>query len=400
MDRTIVFILITLVLDAMGFGLIMPVMPALLREIGDIPLSDAALVGGVLSTVFAVMQFLCGPLIGSISDRFGRRPVLLGSLFVMAVDYIIMALAQTFWLLFLGRVIGGVTAATQSTATAVIADISKPEEKAARFGLVGAAFGLGFVLGPMIGGILAEYGTRAPFYAAAALAAANMTFGYFVMPETVTDRTRRAFTWKRANPLGAFAHVSLNPQVRPFLLMFFLYQIAFFVYPVIWSYFTTARFGWSESTIGLSLAAFGLSMAIVQGGLIRFILRWFGDRGTVLYGLIFNTFAFVVLALVTEGWMALLFTPITALGAVVIPALQGILSKMTADDSQGELQGVLSSISALGMILSPLLMTTVFAWFAAEDAAIFLPGAPFLVSALLMLVCMAVFVPTLRRKQA
>jgi DHA1 family tetracycline resistance protein-like MFS transporter len=400
MDRTIVFILITLVLDAMGFGLIMPVMPALLREIGDIPLSDAALVGGVLSTVFAVMQFLCGPLIGSISDRFGRRPVLLGSLFVMAVDYIIMALAQTFWLLFLGRVIGGVTAATQSTATAVIADISKPEEKAARFGLVGAAFGLGFVLGPMIGGILAEYGTRAPFYAAAALAAANMTFGYFVMPETVTDRTRRAFTWKRANPLGAFAHVSLNPQVRPFLLMFFLYQIAFFVYPVIWSYFTTARFGWSESTIGLSLAAFGLSMAIVQGGLIRFILRWFGDRGTVLYGLIFNTFAFVVLALVTEGWMALLFTPITALGAVVIPALQGILSKMTADDSQGELQGVLSSISALGMILSPLLMTTVFAWFAAEDAAIFLPGAPFLVSALLMLVCMVVFVPTLRRKQA
>ena len=308
--------------------------------------------------------------------------------------------AQTFWLLFIGRVIGGVTAATQSTATAVIADISKPEEKAARFGLVGAAFGLGFVLGPMIGGILAEYGTRAPFYAAAALAAANMTFGYFVMPETVTDRTRRAFTWKRANPLGAFAHVSLNPQVRPFLLMFFLYQIAFFVYPVIWSYFTTARFGWSESTIGLSLAAFGLSMAIVQGGLIRFILRWFGDRGTVLYGLIFNTFAFVVLALVTEGWMALLFTPITALGAVVIPALQGILSKMTADDSQGELQGVLSSISALGMILSPLLMTTVFAWFAAEDAAIFLPGAPFLVSALLMLVCMAVFVPTLRRKQA
>jgi DHA1 family tetracycline resistance protein-like MFS transporter len=400
MDRTIVFILITLVLDAMGFGLIMPVMPALLREIGDIPLSDAALVGGVLSTVFAVMQFLCGPLIGSISDRFGRRPVLLGSLFVMAVDYIIMALAQTFWLLFIGRVIGGVTAATQSTATAVIADISKPEEKAARFGLVGAAFGLGFVLGPMIGGILAEYGTRAPFYAAAALAAANMTFGYFVMPETVTDRTRRAFTWKRANPLGAFAHVSLNPQVRPFLLMFFLYQIAFFVYPVIWSYFTTARFGWSESTIGLSLAAFGLSMAIVQGGLIRFILRWFGDRGTVLYGLIFNTFAFVVLALVTEGWMALLFTPITALGAVVIPALQGILSKMTADDSQGELQGVLSSISALGMILSPLLMTTVFAWFAAEDAAIFLPGAPFLVSALLMLVCMVVFVPTLRRKQA
>lgn len=400
MDRTIVFILITLVLDAMGFGLIMPVMPALLKEIGDVPLSDAALVGSALSAVFAVMQFLCGPLIGSISDRYGRRPVLLGSLFVMAVDFVIMALAQTFWLLFLGRMIGGVTAATQSTATAVIADISKPEEKAARFGLVGAAFGLGFVLGPLIGGVLAEYGTRAPFYAAAALATANMTFGYFVMPETVTDRTRRAFTWKRANPLGAFAHVSLNPQIRPLLVMFFFYQIAFFVYPLIWSYFTTAQFGWSERTIGFSLAAFGISMAVVQGGLIRYILKWFGDRGTVLYGLIFNTLAFVVLAFVTEGWMALLFTPITALGAVVVPALQGILSKMTSDDSQGELQGVLSSISALGMIISPMLIGPVFAYFAADDAAIYLPGAPFLVSAVLMLVCIGVFLPSLRRRQA
>lgn len=400
MNRTLTFVVITLVLDAMGFGLIMPVMPALLQEIGDIPLADAALVGGVLSTVFAVMLFLSGPMIGSLSDRFGRRPVLLGSLFVMAVDYLIMALAQTFWLLFIGRIIGGITAATQSTATAVIADISAPEEKAARFGLVGAAFGVGFVLGPMIGGFLAEFGTRAPFYAAAALAALNMTFGYFVMPETVTDRTRRAFAWRRANPLGAFAHVSLNLHVRPLLLMFFLYQIAFHVYPVIWSYFTTERFGWSESTIGLSLAAFGISMALVQGGLIRLFLNGFGDRGTVLFGLIFNTGAFIILAIVTEGWMALLFTPITALGAVVTPALQGILSKMTADDSQGELQGVLSSISALAMILSPLLMSSVFAYFAGQDAPLYLPGAPFLVSASLMVVCVAVFLPSMRVSRA
>ena len=263
MNKTLVFILVTLVIDAMGIGLIMPVMPALLREIGGIPLADAALVGGLLSTVFAIMLFLCGPLIGSLSDRYGRRPVLLLSLFVLAVDYIIMALAQTFWLLFIGRIIGGVASATQATATAVIADISEPEEKAARFGLVGAAFGLGFVLGPMIGGVLAEYGTRAPFFAAAALAALNMAFGFFVMPETVTDRTRRAFSWKRANPLGAFKHVSLNPQIRPLLFMFLLYQIAFFVYPIIWSYFATARFEWSESTIGLSLAFFGISMALV-----------------------------------------------------------------------------------------------------------------------------------------
>lgn len=400
MNRTLLFVMITLVLDAMGFGLIIPVMPALLREIGDIPLSDAALVGGLLSTVYAVMQFLCGPLIGSISDRYGRRPVLLGSLLVMAVDYVIMALAQTFWLLFLGRIVGGITAATQSTATAVIADISAPEEKAARFGLVGAAFGLGFVLGPMIGGVLAEYGTRAPFYAAALLAALNLAFGYVVMPETVTDKTRRTFEWKRANPLGAFTHVSLNPEIKRLLVMYFLYQTAFFVYPVIWSYFTTERFGWSESTIGLSLATFGLAMAVVQGGLIRAILVWFGDRGTVLYGLIFNTFAFIVLALVSKGWIALVFVPVTALGAVVIPALQAILSKMTADDSQGELQGVLSSISALAMIVSPLIMSYVFARFTEEGAPIYLPGAPFVVSASLMVVCIAVFLPSLRPKPA
>ena len=400
MNKTLTFILITLVLDAMGFGLIMPVMPALLREIGDIPLASAALVGGALATVFAVMQFLFGPIVGAVSDRYGRRPVLLISLLVMAVDYVIMALAQTFWLLFVGRIIGGVAAATQSTATAVIADISKPEEKAARFGLVGAAFGVGFVLGPMIGGLLAEFGTRAPFYAAGVLAAINVTFGYFVMPETVTDRTRRPFEWRRANPLGAFKHVGLNPQIRPLLLMFLLYQIAFHVYPAIWSYFGTAQFNWSERTIGLSLAAFGISMALVQGGLIRLILKWFGDQGTVLYGLIFNIFAFLVLAFVTEGWIALLFTPITALGAVVTPALQGILSKMTPDDSQGELQGVLASISALAMIVSPLMMSSVFAKYAAEDAAVYLPGAPFLVSAVLMISCIVVFQPWKRFARA
>lgn len=400
MNPTLAFILITLVIDAMGFGLIMPVMPALLQEVGQVSLADAALVGGVLTTVYAVMQFLCGPVIGSLSDRFGRRPVLLGSLFVLAVDFVILALAQVLWLLFLGRIVAGVASATQSTATAVIADISKPEEKAARFGLVGAAFGLGFVLGPMIGGLLAEYGTRAPFWAAAGLAAINVVFGYIVMPETVTDRTRRPFRWSRANPLGAFAHVGRNPQIRGLLLIYFFYQIAFFVYPVIWSYFTTARFGWSESTIGLSLAAFGISMALVQGGLIRLILRSFGDGGTVLYGLIFNIGAFLVLAFVTQGWIALIFTPITALGAVVTPALQAILSKRTSDDAQGELQGVLASISALGMILSPLIMSSVFARFAEDGATPYLPGAPFLVSAALMVLCIAIYLPVRRRQIA
>ncbi|MEO0388789.1 MAG: MFS transporter, partial [Pseudomonadota bacterium] len=302
------------------------------------------------------------------------------------------------WLLFVARIVAGLCAATQSTATAAIADLSKPEEKAARFGLVGAAFGVGFVLGPMIGGILGEYGTRAPFYAAAALAALNMVLGYFVLPETVTDKTRRPLTWARTNPFGAFRSVGRNPALQRPLLLFFLYQVAFFVYPATWAFFTTARFGWSEAMIGASLASFGVAMALVQGGLIRVILRMLGDRGTVIYGLIFNTFAFLALAEVTNGTIALLLTPLTALGAVVTPALQGIMSRQTSDDSQGELQGVLASAGAVATIISPLVMTNVFSRFASEDAAIFLPGAPFLVSMALMLVCLAVFFfPTQRQ---
>ena len=400
MRLTLGFILTTVVIDSMGIGLILPVMPALLQEIGGIPLSQAAIWGGALTAVFAVMQFFFSPIVGAISDRFGRRPVLLTSLFVLALDYLVMAVAQVFWLLFLARIVAGISAATQSTATAAIADISKPEEKAARFGLVGAAFGVGFVLGPMIGGILGEYGTRAPFYAAAALAALNLILGYFVLPETVTDETRRPMTWARTNPFGAFRNVSLNPALRRPLLLFFLYQVAFFVYPATWAFFTTARFGWSEGMIGASLASFGVAMALVQGGLIRVILRILGDRGTVIYGLVFNTFAFVVLAFVANGTVALLFTPITALGAVVTPALQGIMSRATSNDSQGELQGVLASTGAVATIISPLLMTFVFARLTGEDAGIFLPGAPFLVSMSLMLVCLAVFLAPTRRQEA
>lgn len=398
MRLPLAFILATTMIDSMGIGLILPVMPALLRDIGDIPLADAALWGGILMTAFATMQFVFGPVIGALSDRFGRRPILLTALFVMAIDYLVMAMAQTFWLLLAGRIVGGITAATQSTAAAFMADISAPNEKAARFGLIGAAFGMGFVLGPLLGGVLAEFGTRAPFYAAAVLAAANMCLGYFVMPETVTAATRRPLTWGRTNPLGAFMNVGLNPAVRDLLLMFFFYQVAFTVYPAIWAYFTEARFGWSPGMIGVSLGAFGIAIALVQGGLIRVILRILGERGTVLYGLIFNFCAFLVLSVVENGIVALMFIPLTALGAVVTPALQAMMSRATADDSQGELQGVLSSSAALAMIISPMLMTSVFAAFAGEAAPVYLPGAPFLVSATLMVVCLIVFLMPRERR--
>ncbi|MEO1362739.1 MAG: MFS transporter, partial [Pseudomonadota bacterium] len=284
MKPSVLFILFTVMIDAMGIGLIVPVMPALILEVRGGDIGTAALWGGVLSTVFAAMQFLFGPLLGALSDRYGRRPVLLISLVVLVADYLVMAVAGTIWLLLAGRVVGGITAATQSTANAYMADISAPEDKAANFGLIGAAFGLGFVFGPVVGGLLAEYGTRAPFYAAAALAGLNAIFGYLVLKETVDDRIRRPFSWARANPLGVFRHLSRLPGLGPLLWVFFLYQVAFTVYPSVWAYYTAERFDWSPGMIGFSLFLFGISLAAVQGGLIRPILRVLGERGAVVYG--------------------------------------------------------------------------------------------------------------------
>jgi len=389
----VVFILLTVMIDSMGIGLIIPVMPDLIQEvrIGS-DLSTAALWGGILSTTFAVMQFLFGPVIGNLSDRFGRRPVLLVSLVVMALDYLVMAVAGSIWLLFAGRIVGGITAATGPTANAYMADISDAKDRAANFGLVGAAFGMGFVLGPSIGGLLAEYGTRAPFYAAALLAALNAVFGYFVLRETLTDAIRRPFLWRRANPFGAFRHIGKLPGIGALLVVFFLYQVAFMVYPAVWSFFGKERFDWPPSTIGLSLALFGVMMAIVQGGLIRIVLGRLGERGTVVYGHIFDIGAFLALAFVKNGTVALILTPLAAFAAVITPALQGIMSQSVGADQQGELQGALTSISALAMIISPMLMTGMFAAFTGPDTAIYLPGAPFLLSAGLIVAGLIVFV--------
>jgi len=249
--RAFIFIIITLVIDAMGIGLILPVMPDLLSGIQGGSLGNAAIWGGILATAYAAMQFLFGPILGALSDRFGRRPVLLVSLVVMCIDYVVMAFAGAIWLLFVARVVGGITAATQSTAAAYISDITPASEKSARFGAIGAAFGIGFVLGPVIGGLLGELGTRAPFIAAAILAGANALFGFLVLPETVTDKTRRTFEWRRANPLGALRQIGKLPGVTRLLFLFFLYEFAFIVYPSIWAYFTKAKFDWSPSMVGL-----------------------------------------------------------------------------------------------------------------------------------------------------
>ncbi|MEL6549385.1 MAG: TCR/Tet family MFS transporter [Pseudomonadota bacterium] len=393
------FIIITLTIDAMGIGLILPVLPALIRDITGADLGQAAIWGGIMTTLFAGMQFLFGPIVGSLSDRYGRRPILLGSLAIVAVDFVIMGMAHAMWLLLLTRIIGGIATSTQSTAAAFIADISPPEKKAANFGLIGASFGIGFVLGPIIGGLLGELGPRMPFFAAAALAALNLVFGYFVLPETVDDRIRRPFELRRANPFGALKSVAKLEDVQRLLLIAFVYEFAFIVYPTVWAYFTQERFGWSEGMVGLSLGCFGISMALVQGVLIRFVMPRLGERGTILYGCIFNVFIFILLGFITNGWVVLALTPISALGAVVTPALQGLMSRRAADNQQGELQGVITSAKALALIISPLVMTQLFFLYTREGGA-YLPGAPFLLSSALVFVCLMVFVTRKRRADA
>ena len=391
MRLPVVFIFITVVLDSMGIGIIMPVLPDLIREVGNVDLSQAALWGGMLTVVFAINQFLFSPTLGGLSDAIGRRPVLLVALFVMAVDYLIMGFAQSMWLLFVGRFIGGITAATQSTAAAYMADISSNEDKAKNFGLLGAAFGVGFVLGPMLGGLLAEFGSRAPFFAAAAIAFANMLFGYFVLPETVSKDNKRNFEWRRANPFGAFAQMKKLPTIMPMLMVFLLLSIAFFVYPSVWAFFGRAQFNWDARMVGLSLAAYGFGIVIIQGVLIRPILKRFGEKITAVFGMCVHLLTFLAYPFMTETWHVFAYMPISVFSAVAVPALQGLISNNVPENTQGEIQGVLGSLTAVATIVSPFVMTRVFSHFTRDDSAIYLPAAPFILSALAVIIALAVF---------
>ncbi len=386
----LIFILLTVTLDAIGIGLIFPVMPDLIRNVTHGDLSQAAIWGGILSTSFAVMQFLFGPVIGSLSDRYGRRPILLISLLIMGLDYLVLAVAPTIWLLLAGRIVAGIAAATYSTATAFIADITPPEQRGARFGLIGACFGVGFVLGPLIGGLLSTVSLHAPFFAAAALAFANLALGTFVLPETVTDETRRPFALSRANPLGALRAVARLPGLRRVLATFLILGIAMNVYPAIWAYFGQARFGWDSRMVGISLAIYGVSFAVGQALLVGPMIRRFGEHRAAHYGMWVDITTLAALGLVTSGTAALIITPITALGGAVTPALQALASRAAPADAQGELQGVLASLNAIAMITAPLVMTSIFSAFTAPTAPVYAPGAPFLLASALMVAALAI----------
>jgi DHA1 family tetracycline resistance protein-like MFS transporter len=388
----VIFIVATILIDGIGAGLIFPVLPDLILEVTGKTLSEAAVWGGVLATGYAVMQFVFGPIVGNLSDRYGRKPILIAALFVLAIDYIIMALAGSIWLLLLGRVIAGLMAATYSTASAFMADISKPHERERMLGIVGGAMGVGFALGPVIGGLLAGIDTRAPFWVAGAMALANGIFGLLVMPESLPKTKRRAFSLSRANPLAALKSISALGGVRALLMVFFLYQVALFVYPAIWAFFGREQFDFSTRDIGLTLFVFGVSMGVSQAVLVGPIVDRFGPYKTAMSGMVLELVIFTTFAVLTQSWIVWIFVALSGLGSIVMPALQGIMSRAASDDQQGELQGVLGSIAALATIISPLVMTMTFAYFSRSDAAVYLPGAPFILSAILIAACGVILV--------
>ena len=382
-------ILTTVILDSMGIGIIIPVMPALFAEVtGSEKISDIAIWGGLLASTFALMQFIFGPILGALSDRYGRKPILLLALFVMAAYYLLMGFAQTLWLLFLGRLIGGITAATHATANAYMADISSPEEKAARFGMLGAGFGLGFVLGPLIGGLLGEWGPRAPFFAAAMLAAANGVLCYLVLKESLKTKNRREFMWYRANPIGAILDLRKFEGIYSLLLVFLLFTIGTSIYAAIWPFFTVERFSWSPGMIGISLTIYGVCFAIVQGVLVRPAIKIWGEKKTIIIGFCFEFSAMVTFAFLTDGKILIILIPLASLGVLAQPAIQAILSKSVGDDRQGAIQGVASSLNAIAMVITPITMTWILAVFSDKTAKYYFPGMPFLFSALMVLLCL------------
>jgi DHA1 family tetracycline resistance protein-like MFS transporter len=378
------FIFITLLIDITGLGIIIPVLPKLIEELIHGNISIASRYGGWLTFAYAIMQFLFSPFLGNLSDRYGRRPVLLFSLFGFAIDYVFLSFAPTIGWLFVGRIIAGITGASYTTATAYIADISAPQDRAKNFGLVGAAFGLGFIIGPVIGGLLGQYGSRVPFLTAAGLTFLNFLYGFFVLPESMPPENRRRFDWKRANPFGAFKHLKKYPAVAALSVSFFLLYMAGQAVQSVWSFFGIERFAWSEKIIGISLGIVGLLVGLVQGVLIRYINPKLGNTKSIYIGFGMYALGLVLFACATEGWMMFIFLIPYCLGGISGPALQAIITGHVPANEQGELQGALTSLISATAIISPVIMTSLFAHFTLKSTSLYFPGAPFALGAVFM----------------
>jgi MFS transporter, DHA1 family, tetracycline resistance protein len=380
------FIFVTLLIDVIGFGIIIPVVPDLIIELIHGNLSQASTYGGWLMFAYAAMQFFFAPVLGNLSDRYGRRPVLLFSLFGFGVDYLFTAYAPTIWWLFLGRIVAGITGASMTTAMAYIADVTPPEKRAQNFGLVGAAFGLGFIIGPVIGGLLGDFGSRVPFLVAAGLSFMNWLYGFFILPESLPKENRRPFEWKRANPIGSLLQIKKYPALTGLIGSFVLIYIAAHAVQSTWTYYNMEKFGWHKKEVGISLGILGGMVAFVQGVLIKKTIPRLGQAKSVYTGLIIYSFGMLLYGLATEGWMMYAITVVYCLGGIAGPALQGIISSQVPANEQGELQGGLTSLISVTTIVGPPMMTGLFSWFTSKSAPVRFPGAPFIVGAVLLMI--------------
>ena len=382
----VTFIFITVLIDVIGFGIIIPVLPDLLAEMMDIGINDASKYGGLLLFAFAIPQFLFSPFFGSLSDRFGRRPVILLSLFGFTIDYIILALAPTYiWLVF-GRIVAGFFGASYTTASAYIADISTDKNRSQNFGMLGAAFGMGFVIGPLIGGVLGSYGLRLPFYAAAVLTFLNFLYGYFILPESLSEENRRAFEWKKANPLSTLVKLSKYKNLSVLLLAYFLIYLGAHAVQSNWTYFTMYRFDWSPFTVGISLAVVGVLVGVVQAMLAQKAADRFGLKKSIIYGFLLYTIGMFLFAFATASWMMFAFLIPYCLGGISSPNLQALMVSEVPENEQGELQGGLTSVGSITTIIGPVMMTGIFYYFTTENAPFHFPGSAFFLGGIFMLI--------------
>ncbi len=389
---TLTCILITILIDMIGVGIIVPVLPELLEDLTGGSVAQAAVIGGYLVFAYAFMQFVFSPVLGNLSDRFGRRPVLLLSLLGLTFDYLMMAIAPFVWYLFIGRIIAGIAGAALATATAYMTDITPPHKRTHRFGLIGAAFGLGFIIGPVLGGELGEFGPRVPFYAAAGLAFANFLFGLLVLPESLPKTSRRKFDIRRANPFGAVLALRKYPSVLWLLAVLFFFQLSAQSLPTVFSYFTVEMFNFSSSTIGRTLGAFGLGFAISQALIAGPLSRGIGEPAVAMIGLLAAVVAFAGVALSAEVFYLYLFIMIGTVSGLAPPSINGVLSRQVPDNGQGELQGAVNAASALATIIGPLAATQIFSYFTTTPGSPgYFPGAPFIAASASVAVGLLVF---------
>ncbi|MEQ8434155.1 MAG: TCR/Tet family MFS transporter [Oceanicaulis sp.] len=392
-----IFVTATVLIDALAFALIMPVLPALLMELTGEGVAEAARWGGMATFVFALAQFFCSPVIGGLSDRFGRRPVLLLSLTALALDFLIMGLAHALYVFFAARLLSGIFAATHSTANAYIADVHPPEKRSNQYAMLGAAMGAGFVFGPALGGLLGELSPRAPFFAAAALAGANALYGWFVVPESLKPERRRAFSWRRANPFGTLARLRKAEGVGVLALVYLFSQLSGFVYPAVWAYVAIAKFSWSEAQIGISLAVFGVIFVLSQAVVTPFLLKRLGERRAIWIALSIEACALLGMAFAPTGFWVYVFLSFALITGMEGPALQKVMTERVSQDAQGELQGGLAALGGVVLIVSPLLYTQLFFAFAGGDSQLNFPGAPFIMASLFCAAAVALFLLRVKR---